>query len=101
LYIPMLAEGADNPPANNISSEENDETDSGEQRKKRAVQKHHFQSGSQDHAGMDHDHGAKDRIGDLRGAVGDHFALVEAGKMQFVKTQKRYDKQEAEIGFNT
>jgi hypothetical protein len=100
LYVPMFAEGTDNPPANEIGSEKNDETDASEQRKKRSVQEYNFQSGSEKHSSMDQNHRSKNGIGHFGGTVSHHFALVATGKVQFVKAQKRYDKQETEIGFN-
>src|SRR5208337_3306992 len=79
LNVPMIAEGANDPPANEIGGQENDEADCGENGIEGTVEEHHFDGGTDQNGGVQEHHPAKTGIIHFGGATGDHFPLVAAG----------------------
>src|SRR5208283_3018085 len=101
LNVPMIAERADDPPANEIGGQESEEADCGENRVEGAVKEHHFDGSADQHSGVQEHHPAKTGISHFGGAMGEHFPLVAAGNTEFHKAQGRYSAEKTEKGDNT
>jgi hypothetical protein len=101
LDVPMFTKSTNYPPADNIGKKKNREANGGENGIKRAMKEYYFKGGTHQYSSMQQDHRAKDWIHDPGSAVSHHFALVPAGDLQFVNAQQRYDKEKAEVGFDT
>src|SRR6516162_3552296 len=98
LNTPMVAEGSNHPPANDIGRQKDSEADCREQGIKRAVKKNNFQGRAQQDGGMKENHPAEARVDDFRGAAGHHPGLVTARNAQFVQAQNADDEKKGQVG---
>ena len=101
LNIPMIAESANDPPADEIGGKKNDEEDCGKNRIERAVEEHHFDSGADEDGSVQENHPAKTGIIHFGGAARDHLLLVTAGNAEFHEAQGSDSAEENEKGDNT
>jgi len=94
----MIAEGSNHPPAHDIGRQKDSEADCREQGIKRAAKKNNFQGRAEEDGGMKDNHPAESRVGDFRGAAGDHLRLVAARNPQFVQAQTGDDEKKDQVG---
>ena len=87
LNIPMIAQGADDPPTDGVRRQEDHEHHRGQCGDERALQKDHFDRGADQDGGMQQDHPAESRFVDFGRATRDEFLLVEAGDTQLDQAQ--------------
>jgi len=97
LDVPMLAEGADDPPADDVRADKESEADRRKDWIEGATQEDHLGGGAGEHRSVQQDHPAEVGFGDLRGALLYHFALMTLGDLQFVDPQKRDNDEEPKV----
>jgi len=90
LHVPVLTQGADDPPADGIGGEKDHKHHRGKNGNKRTMQEQHLNRGADQHGRVQRDHPAEARFVNFGGAAPNHVALVALGDAQFHEPKQRY-----------
>ena len=97
LDVPMFAEGADDPPTDDIRGDKDGKTNGGEDGIEGTVKKDDFERGTKKNGGVQENHPAKTRLDNFLSAVREHLALVAPGNQEFVNTEEGDNEKKTKV----
>src|SRR5579864_1864408 len=96
LHVPVIAQGADDPPTDGVRSQKNCEHRRGEKRDEGPLEQNDLQRGAHQDGGVQEHHPTKARFIDFGRAARDKLLLMAARNAQLEQAQRRDSREQQE-----